>query len=75
MTKHSHGGPIGNWNSIANYLRARAIKLSYWGLNSVSAQERAAEGVNFRYYFQEPIKYGADLPDILNFDGDFTWKL
>lgn len=41
--------------TIPNYLNARETKFYYTGMNSVDLQVRAASGVNFRHYFQEPI--------------------
>jgi len=59
--------------TIPNYLNARKTKFYYTGMNSVDLEVRASSGVNFRYYFQEPV---SDLTlDMLNWDGDFTWPL
>ena len=46
----------------------------YNGFNAIQAEERAGEGVNFRYYFEEKDKT-CDGDHLLNFDGDYTWCL
>jgi hypothetical protein len=43
-------------------------------MNSITAEERGSPGVNFRLYFQEPIKTCSNI-HILDFDGDYTWCL
>lgn len=72
LTKFERGAPVSD--SIMNYVHARAIKFSYGGFNSITAEERAAMGVNFRFYFQELDKTCGNS-HLLDFDGDYTWCL
>jgi hypothetical protein len=72
MNKNSHGGPVNN--SIKAFIKAQAIHWYYRGMNSITAEELGAPGVNFRYYFQELITTCGNS-DVLNFDGDYTWCL
>ena len=59
--------------SLLNYVDAWKTHFYYTGMNSVDMEIRAAAGVKFRYYFQEP---SSEVEfRVLDFDGEYTWQL